>query len=99
MQSLAHFVVEVGRPGAGWEDLQRSTAQARRAATELQANGTAVRFLRSVFDPESEACFFLFEAPSCEAVEEALRRADLPFDHVVQTTRRQETAKARGEER
>lgn len=52
-------------------------AQARRAAEELRSEGTQVRFLRSVFVPEDETCFYLYEASSVDDVQKAVRRAAL----------------------
>lgn len=43
----------------------------------MQAEGVPVRFLRSVFVPEDDICFLLYEAPSADAVRIAVRRADL----------------------
>ncbi len=45
-----------------------------------------MRFVRSVFVPEDEACFYLYEAPSAEAVREAARRAALPFARFAETS-------------
>jgi Nickel responsive protein SCO4226-like len=42
-----------------------------------------VRFLRSVFVPEDETCFYLYEATSAEAVRTAARRAALAVEDVV----------------
>jgi len=50
-------------------------ARARRAAAETSAEGTPVSYVRSIFVPDDETCFHLFEADSPEAVEEAARRA------------------------
>src|SRR2546428_12610416 len=50
-------------------------ARARLAAAELSAAGTPVRHVRSIFVPDDETCFHLFEADSPEAVVEAARRA------------------------
>ncbi len=49
--------------------------RARLAAAELSAAGTPVRYVRSIFMPDDETCFHLFEADSPEAVDEAARRA------------------------
>jgi hypothetical protein len=46
-----------------------------------------VRFLRSVFVPEDETCFYLYEAASVDDVREAARRAALPFATVVESIR------------
>jgi hypothetical protein len=42
-----------------------------------------VRFVRAVFVPEDEMCFYLYEAASAEQVREAARRAELPHESVV----------------
>ena len=36
-----------------------------------------MRFLRSVFVPEDDACFFLYEGPSAQSVTAAALRAEL----------------------
>jgi Protein of unknown function (DUF4242) len=81
-QALERYLVELRRPDAGWGELQLLAARARRAAELLRAEGTPVRFLRSVFLPEDDACLFLYEAPSDEAVGEAVRRAALAIERV-----------------
>jgi hypothetical protein len=45
----------------------------------MRREGTRVRFLRSVYVPEDDACFQLYEAASAEAVREAAERAELSF--------------------
>lgn len=45
-----------------------------------------VRFVRSIFVPEDETCFYLFEAPSVEAVREAAHRAGLQVERVSEAT-------------
>ena len=63
-----------------------STAQrAQRAAAELTADGTPVRFLRSIFVPSDETCLFLYEAESIDAVRDVARRAGLSYDHLAET--------------
>ena len=42
-----------------------------------------MRFLRSVFVPEDETCFYLYAAASADDVRAAVRRADLPAGNVV----------------
>jgi hypothetical protein len=49
----------------------------------LEQQGTPVRYLRSIFVPEDETCYLLFEAASVEAVREAAQLAGLPFAHVA----------------
>lgn len=50
----------------------------------MRAEGIPVRFVRSIFVPEDESCFYLFEAPSAEAVRQAVHRARLRFDRIVE---------------
>lgn len=77
MEAPARYTVELRRPQEGWEHLQQVTARARRVAREMRAEGTPVRLLRSIFVPEDDTCFLLYEALSSEAVRTALRRANL----------------------
>ena len=63
----------------------RGAAQrARLAAQELTVLGTPVRYMRSIFVPEDETCFLLYEAASPDAVRVAVARAQLPSDHVAE---------------
>lgn len=43
----------------------------------MRREGEHVRFLRSVFVPEDDACFFLYEGASAQAVRDAATRAQL----------------------
>lgn len=83
MEALGHYLVELQRPPAGWEALQQLSADARVSAERLSAEGTSVRFLRSIFVPEADSCFFLYEGASAEAVGEAGRRAALTVERVA----------------
>jgi Protein of unknown function (DUF4242) len=55
-----------------------------RAAEQLSREGKPVRFLRSLFVPEEETCFYLFEATASDVVREAATRAGLACDHLVE---------------
>lgn len=68
---------------AGDDAVGSSARSARLAAQKLTCEGTPVRYLRSIFVPEDETCFLLYEATRAEDVEEAARRASLPFDHIA----------------
>jgi hypothetical protein len=43
-----------------------------------------VRFLQSIFVPEDEICFYLYEARSADAVCEAASRAGLRFERITE---------------
>ena len=49
----------------------------RYACEQMRGEGVAVRLMRTIFVPEDEACFYLFEAPSAFAVQETAARAAL----------------------
>jgi hypothetical protein len=56
------------------------------AAEEMRREGTAVRYLRSIFVPQDETCFHIFEA-GCEAdVRDAAARAGIHAERVLETT-------------
>ena len=87
MKALARYTLELSPPQGGWTELQQASDRARRAAEQMRRNGTPVRFLRSIFVPEDETCFFLFEAPTAAAVRDAARRAQLGATQVRKTIR------------
>lgn len=57
--------------------------RARAAAEELLGDGVAVGYVRTIFLPDDETCFHLFEAASVDVVEEACNRAELGHVRVV----------------
>jgi hypothetical protein len=77
MPTTNRFFVELAPPAGGWEHLQQLTARARLEAESLSRGGMIVRFLRSIYLPEDDTCFFLYEGDSVETVGEAGRRAEL----------------------
>jgi hypothetical protein len=81
---MTEFLVEQYVSRADPEAVGRDVQRVRRAAVELTAEGTPVTFLRSIFVPADETCFFLFEAGSLDVVQEAARRASLSFEHVAE---------------
>jgi hypothetical protein len=81
---MAEFVVELYVPRADPSAVRRGAARARAAAEELAREGTVVRYLRSLFVPEDETCFYLYEASTAADVREAAHRAALPFDRVAE---------------
>lgn len=68
---MGHYLVELFVP--------RSEAGVRRVQL---AAGTAVGHLRSIYVPEDEICFLLFEAACAQDVGDAARRADLQFERI-----------------
>lgn len=76
-KALARYTVELTRPAEGWTDLEGMVSAARKAVSELRDQGTPVRLLRSIFVPEDDACFLLYEGPSAESVRSAVEAAAL----------------------
>lgn len=56
-----------------------------RRAREAAERSADVRLLRSMFLPDDEICFLVFEAESSEAVARLAEQAALPIDRVVRT--------------
>jgi hypothetical protein len=79
---VPEFIVEQYISRADTASAGRSAERARLAAAEVDGEGKAVRYLRSILVPEDETCFYLYEAGSADAVREAARRAGLPFERI-----------------
>ncbi len=77
------YLVESYAPRSG-AALNEAIARVRLAAKEIAAEGKGLRHVRSTFVPEDEICFHAFEAESPALVDEVGRRAELPFEHVVE---------------
>jgi hypothetical protein len=59
-------------------------AQERARARCAAALGAGVRYLRTTYVPGDETCFHLFEAPSADALENAVRLAALGHARIVE---------------
>jgi Protein of unknown function (DUF4242) len=81
---VAEFLVELYVSRTDTVGAERGAERARLAAEELTREGTPVRYLRSIFVPEDETCFYLCEAASLEVVRETARRADLSFERIAE---------------
>ena len=82
---MNEFLVELYVSCTESSGVETRAERAQGAAAELTAEGTPVRFVRSIFVPTEETCLLLFEAASIDAVREAAHRAALAFDHVAET--------------
>lgn len=80
---MAEFLVELYVSRADGAAIESSARSARLAAEELTREGRPVQYMRSIFVPEDETCFLLFEAATADDVVEAARRSSLSFDHVA----------------
>jgi hypothetical protein len=92
------FLAETYLPRAGAASMEETAHRARAAARELTERGIPIRFVRSIFVPDDEISFFIFDAISARVVEAACTRAGLRFERVVEAIesrpRRSESAEA-----
>jgi hypothetical protein len=65
-------------------DTVRGVDDARARARRTAELGIGVRYVRTTFLPGDETILHLFEAPSAAALDEASRRAALPFERIVE---------------
>jgi hypothetical protein len=82
---MAEFLVEVYVSRADGTVVESSAHNARLAAEGLSREGRPVHYVRSIFVPEDETCFLLYEAPSIDAVRAAAKRAGLDTGHITKT--------------
>lgn len=81
---MAEFLVELYVSRTEPLAAEQGAARARLVAEQLTREGTPVRYVRSIFVPEDETCFHLYEAASADAVRAAAERAALPFERVAE---------------
>jgi hypothetical protein len=83
-ERLRSYLVQCYFPRIRGSELVDTAGRARRAAEALSAEGRHVRYLRTTFVPTDEMCLHVFEAASAHVVEEAMRRAALATDRIVE---------------
>lgn len=74
---MAEFLVELYVARGDSAAVEGGAERARAAAEKLTDEGEPIRYVRAIFVPEDETCFFLYEAESADAVREATREAGL----------------------
>ena len=83
---MAEYLLELYVSRSDAAAVRRESERARRAAHELAGEGTPVHYLRSIFVPEDETCFLLYQAESIDAVRLAAGRAGLRNARIKVTT-------------
>jgi Protein of unknown function (DUF4242) len=78
----SRYLVEWYQPALSAARLEETAHEIDRSAAELSKEGTAVSLLLTLFMPDDEVAFCLFAAGSPASVEQACRRAALPFDRI-----------------
>ena len=81
---MPSYLVETYLARARAGELAAREQRARTAAEELTQEWTCVRFERSIYVPEDEICFFVFDAPAGREAALAAQRAGLDPFRVVE---------------
>ena len=81
---MPSFLVETFLPRRAAAGRPEHESRARLAAAELTQEGTSVSFDRSIYVPEDEMCFYVFDAPSGADAARTAERARLEALRVVE---------------
>jgi hypothetical protein len=77
------YLVELYLPRRDEAALADATMRARAASEQVTNEGRHVRYLRTIFVPQDEICFHLYEAQAADAVGEASLRAQIAYERIV----------------
>jgi uncharacterized protein DUF4242 len=77
------FVVEHYWPGVTADAFRAAADRVRAATEEMTLAAAPIHFLHSTLVPGDENAFCVFSASSAALVEEAYRRAGVPFERIV----------------
>lgn len=80
---MPSYLVEVYLPRSRAHEARAAGRRARAAAEKFSREGVPMRYVRTMFLPDDETCFHLFEAPAPAAVEEVSRQAALGHARIV----------------
>jgi Protein of unknown function (DUF4242) len=83
---VTRYLVEVYVSRAGSNGLAAATERARSAAEAMAREGLRVQWLRTIFVPEDETCFHLYEAASADLVRRAAESAGVACQRVLEAT-------------
>jgi hypothetical protein len=84
MQRPRSYLAEAYAARSSAAEVEAAAQRATVAAAVLSASGHAVRYVRTVFVPGDETCFYLFEADAAEDVAEVIRRAGIECERIVE---------------
>jgi hypothetical protein len=83
VRALNAYVAELHVPADARGDLARLLARAGTAAAELAREGVPVRYLSAIYLPWDETLLALYDGPSASAVGNAVARARLRWERVL----------------
>jgi hypothetical protein len=81
---MPEFLAETYAPRGTPDTVAPSADDIALAADQVSQPGAQVRFLGAIAVPEDETCFCLYQAPSADAVREAMTRARLRPERISQ---------------
>jgi hypothetical protein len=79
----SRYLAEWYQPAMTEERLEQTALRIGQSAAELSAGGSPVHVLMTMLMPDDEVAFCLFAAGSPTLVEQACRRADIPFSRIT----------------
>lgn len=82
-QDARRYLAESYWSGLTESRMLQAARRVQEAARDLTSEGTGITCLTTLFIPDDEVLFCLFDAGSVGIVEEAYRRAALPFDRIL----------------
>jgi hypothetical protein len=80
---VEQYLVELYQPRRDEAALADAAMRARTASERLASEGRQVRYLRTIFVPQDEICFHLYEARTADEVGEASFRAQIAYERIV----------------
>jgi hypothetical protein len=80
---VAQYLVELYVPRRAQATITDAADRARLASEQLTNEGKHVRYLRTIFIPQDEICFHLYEAQEADLVDEASVRAQIAYERIV----------------
>jgi hypothetical protein len=80
---VQQYLVELYASRRDESAVAEAAARACAAAEALAREGKHVHYLRSIFVPEDEVCFNLYEAQDAEVTGEASLRAEIPYERIM----------------
>ena len=80
---MEQYLVELYLPRRDEAALADAAVRARAASEQLTSEGRQVRYLRTIFVPQDEICFHLYEAQAADAVGEVSLRAEIEYERIV----------------
>jgi hypothetical protein len=81
---MREFLLELYVSRSGQGAVIDGAGRAALAAQRLRRDGASVNYVRSIFVPDDETCFLIYEARSADDVRRAASLAGLPADHVLE---------------